>query len=99
MPETENLRRRLFAEENGRDAFFGDDFKAPGAADEREQRPHHTRNYGQDEALDESESLIPRSQNRDLGHPALIGIIGHSFDFNVSSQNADPSTPLRSAQE
>ena len=55
VPEAEDLRARAFAEGKRRDALLGDDFKAPGAAHEPEQRPNQARNHGQHEALAEGE--------------------------------------------
>jgi hypothetical protein len=68
MPEAVDFRSRLFAEEDWRDAVFGDDFKAPGRADDPNERPHHARNHSQQKALDEGESQM--------------GFGGHSFDFS-----------------
>ncbi len=47
VPEAEDLGAGAFAEGKRRGAFFGDGLEAPGAADDREQRPDQARNHGQ----------------------------------------------------
>ena len=58
MPEAEDSRAGALAVDSGVDALFGDHFKAPGAADNRQQRPHQARNHGQHKALAEGESGV-----------------------------------------
>ena len=69
IPETEDARACAFAPEERGDTFFGDFFKAPGKTDEREESPDETRNDGQEQALREGESFVPRPQRRELRHP------------------------------
>jgi hypothetical protein len=56
VPKAIDLRRGDLTEEKRRDAFFGDNFKAPGVAPDAQQRPDKARGDGQHEALDEGES-------------------------------------------
>ena len=67
MPEAEDLGGCSGAAGKRRCAFFGDGFKAPSAANEREQRPDETRNNGQQDALAEGK--------------LLAGCVGHSSRF------------------
>jgi hypothetical protein len=62
---------RLAFEQRGH-AFLGDDLKAPGAADQPQQRPHHARDHGQHKALGECESGA--------------GTGGHCFDSSWNSR-------------
>ena len=53
MPEAKNFSGRSGAEGKRRGAFFGDGFKTPGSADDREQHPDEARNNGQHDSLTE----------------------------------------------
>ena len=56
VPEAVDFGSGFFAKDNGDDAFFGEDFKAPGAADEGEKYPDDAGNDGQGQALAQGES-------------------------------------------
>ena len=56
MPEAVDLRPRFFAEENRRDAFFCDHFKAPCPPKDPQQRPDDARHNRQHDALNHCES-------------------------------------------
>ena len=55
MPEAEYLGGCAIAFGEGNRAVFGEDFKAPGAADGRQQRPDEAGHEGEDETLAKSE--------------------------------------------
>ena len=69
MPEAKDLGACALAEGKRGGALLGDGLEAPGAADDREQRPDEARNYGQHEALAQGE--------------LFAGCCGHFVDFRA----------------
>lgn len=67
MPEAIDLARGGEAVKGGRDAVFGEDFKAPGAAKDLEQNPDKARDDGEGKALGKGERPWAR-----LGHSFIL---------------------------
>jgi hypothetical protein len=82
VPEAVDVGRGLFAEYGGRDAFRGEDPKAPGEAAEPDQSRDHAWDDGQDQALEEGETGAGSG-----GHVLILAEIAELAELALNSAN------------